>query len=50
LFNLALHAWREPIDRTSQLAAERNIPLWLPAPGEPTEVRADAPARSQWWK
>lgn len=50
LFNLALHGWREPIERVSELASERGFSLWLPAPGSPTEVVKGAPAVSEWWK
>lgn len=50
LFNLALHAWRQPIDRISELAAQDGIPLWLPEPGVPTEVVEGELAQSDWWK
>jgi L-ascorbate metabolism protein UlaG (beta-lactamase superfamily) len=50
LFNLALHAWDQPIERLLELAGEGNLPLWLPTPGEPTEVVAGATAQSTWWK
>ena len=38
LFNLALHAWKQPIEQILQLAGEKGIPLWSPEPGVPTEV------------
>jgi L-ascorbate metabolism protein UlaG (beta-lactamase superfamily) len=38
LFSLALHGWREPIEKLRQVARQRNIPLWSPEPGVPTEV------------
>ena len=50
LFNLALHAWRQPIERMSDVAAERGIPLWSPAPGKPTEVVRGQSSVSNWWK
>lgn len=50
LFNLALHGWRQPIDRLATLAAAEGWPLWLPTPGVPTEVKAEEPANSEWWK
>lgn len=50
LFNLALHGWREPIERMSTLAAGEGWPLWLPTPGVPTEVRAGEAALSNWWR
>lgn len=49
LFNLALHAWQQPMERLSELAAQTGIPLWLPEPGMPTEVHAGRLAQSQWW-
>jgi len=49
LFNLALHAWNQPVERVLELAAERGTPLWLPKPGEPTEVVGE-PLNSEWWR
>lgn len=50
LFNLALHGWREPIERLTAIAASEGWQLWLPQPGQPTEVKAGAPPASYWWK
>ncbi len=50
LFNLALHAWNQPVERVLELAEERGTPLWLPKPGEPTEVVAQQPLNSLWWR
>jgi L-ascorbate metabolism protein UlaG (beta-lactamase superfamily) len=50
LFNLALHAWDQPIERLLQVAAEKDLPLWLPTPGEPTEVVPGQTVRSEWWR
>lgn len=50
LFNLALHAWKQPVERLLELAAAQNLPLWLPAPGEPTEVVAGEPRIDRWWE
>jgi L-ascorbate metabolism protein UlaG (beta-lactamase superfamily) len=50
LFNLALHAWRQPVERIVELAAEGGLPLWLPEPGQPTEVQRGEPLRSGWWE
>ena len=47
LFNLALHAWRDPIER---IFAEPGLKLWSPEPGRPTEVIADQELRSEWWR
>ena len=50
LFNLALHGWREPIERLDEIASAEKWPLWLPQPGVPTEVRRQQPVRSGWWR
>jgi len=47
LFDLALHSWRQPIERTIELADEFGTRLWIPEPGVPTEVVAEH--RSGWW-
>jgi L-ascorbate metabolism protein UlaG (beta-lactamase superfamily) len=48
LFNLALHGWREPIERTIELADSNGTILWTPEPGVPTEVSENT-GRSRWW-
>lgn len=48
-FNLALHAWYEPVERLLKYAAEKDVKLFLPKPGEPTEVTGQA-YNSEWWK
>ncbi len=50
LFNLALHGWTEPIERLTELQRTQDLPLWLPAPGVPTEVLRDQAAESRWWQ
>jgi L-ascorbate metabolism protein UlaG (beta-lactamase superfamily) len=50
LFDLALHAWRQPITRMLELAAEKGIRIWAPEPGSPTEVVAGVEVQSEWWK
>jgi L-ascorbate metabolism protein UlaG (beta-lactamase superfamily) len=50
LFNLALHAWKQPVERMLELADEKGIKLWLPEPGAPSEVVAGAELRSGWWE
>lgn len=47
-FSLAPHAWYEPIERLTNLAADKNINLFVPKPGEPTEVKEAY--NSNWWK
>jgi len=46
-FNLAPHAWYEPIERLEQYAKEKHIKLFVPEPGKPEEVKA---YNSEWWK
>jgi L-ascorbate metabolism protein UlaG (beta-lactamase superfamily) len=50
LFDLALHAWRQPIERMVELAGEKKIMLWAPEPGRPTEVVVGEEVRSDWWR
>jgi L-ascorbate metabolism protein UlaG (beta-lactamase superfamily) len=50
LFDLALHAWRQPIERLLEVAGEKKIKLWAPEPGRPTEVVAGVEVRSDWWR
>jgi L-ascorbate metabolism protein UlaG (beta-lactamase superfamily) len=50
LFDLALHAWRQPMERLLELAEERKIKVWAPEPGQPTEVVAGVELRSDWWR
>jgi L-ascorbate metabolism protein UlaG (beta-lactamase superfamily) len=50
LFDLALHAWRQPIERMTELADTLGIKLWSPTPGVPTDMIAGEEVRSNWWK
>ncbi len=50
LFDLALHGWREPIERVVELAGQRGEALFSPEPGVPTEVVSGAEVRSGWWR
>jgi L-ascorbate metabolism protein UlaG (beta-lactamase superfamily) len=50
LFDLALHAWRQPIQRMIELSNQAGYKLWSPAPGAPTEVITDQPLQSDWWR
>ena len=43
LFNLALHGWKEPIERVWELG----VRIFSPQPGQPEEVRE---MRSGWWQ
>jgi len=47
-FNLAPHAWYEPIERLLTYAKEKNIKLFAPQPGEPTEPSGEFV--SGWWE
>lgn len=47
LFDLALHAWQQPIE---QISAVEDLKLWSPKPGEPTEVIREEEVRSDWWR
>ncbi|PJJ54965.1 MBL fold metallo-hydrolase [Hymenobacter chitinivorans] len=47
-FNLAFHAWTEPVERLLA-AAGPDVPLLLPAPGQRVEVAA-GPLPEQWWR
>lgn len=47
LFNLALHAWDQPISRITALADAGGVRLFSPAPGSPAEVEE---MRSEWWR
>ena len=46
-FNLALHAWWQPVQRLIA-AADATVPLLLPAPGQRVDVAA-GPVSSFWW-
>ncbi len=48
-FNLAFHAWREPVEKAIQFAKEKDIQLFLPKPGVATDFRGGEYS-SNWWK
>jgi len=50
LFDLALHAWRQPMERLLEIAPAEGVKLWSPQPGVPTDVVADVELRSDWWR
>lgn len=50
LFNLALHGWREPIERLSAIAQAEGWRLCLPAPGQPAEIVPGQEPQSGWWQ
>lgn len=47
-FNLALHAWKEPIETLLKTAGEKGIRLLAPQPGEPVTVTGEAYV-NHWW-
>lgn len=48
-FDLAFHAWGEPVDRLWREAKERGISLTVPLPGQTIDVDA-APEPDGWWQ
>lgn len=48
-FNLAVHGWREPIEQLLEYAFDKNILLFAPEPGMPTEVKEEG-YNSIWWE
>ncbi len=50
LFNLALHAWQQPIQRITKIAESEGWKLWSPEPGAPTDVIRGSELKSAWWK
>ncbi|MFB9236871.1 MBL fold metallo-hydrolase [Plantactinospora siamensis] len=48
-FNLALHAWDEPVNRIWREAKARGVRLAVPRPGERVDV-ADPPPVDAWWQ
>jgi L-ascorbate metabolism protein UlaG (beta-lactamase superfamily) len=48
-FNLAFHAWSDPVDRLWLEAKAREIPLAVPRPGERVDVD-DPPPVDGWWQ
>ena len=47
LFDLALHQWRQPIEKIWPLEGPK---LWSPTPGVPSDVIAGVELRSEWWR
>ena len=47
LFDLALHHWREPIEKVWSV---EGLNLWSPTPGVPSDVMASEQLRSEWWR
>jgi L-ascorbate metabolism protein UlaG (beta-lactamase superfamily) len=49
LFNLAFHAWNQPVERLIKLAGEQQLRLFLPEPGKPTDFHNEA-FSTDWWR
>lgn len=47
LFDLALHHWKQPIEKIWTMAG---LKLWSPTPGVPSEVVSGEELRSEWWR
>jgi len=48
-FNLAMHTWKEPIERLITEAANKNVSLVIPKPGETVAINKEA-YNSRWWE
>ncbi|GIG71532.1 MBL fold metallo-hydrolase [Phytomonospora endophytica] len=48
-FDLAFHAWGEPVDRLWREAKARGIALTIPRPGQTVDIAA-APEPDGWWQ
>ncbi|MCP4520580.1 MAG: hypothetical protein GY827_02595 [Cytophagales bacterium] len=49
-FTLALHSWKDPIERASKKAEEVNLPLTTPKVGETFLVNHGEYPTEKWWK
>jgi L-ascorbate metabolism protein UlaG (beta-lactamase superfamily) len=47
-FDLALHAWNDPLEQIAQLAASRNVPLVTPCMGQGVGLGAAAAPKPRW--
>lgn len=47
LFDLALHHWKQPIERIWPM---EGLKLWSPTPGVPSDVVTGQELRSEWWR
>lgn len=48
-FNLAFHAWSEPVERLVAEAERLDVPVCLPRPGQRIDVAAPPPV-DPWWR
>jgi L-ascorbate metabolism protein UlaG (beta-lactamase superfamily) len=49
-FKLAMHPWKDPVQRVVEKAKELQIPVITPKIGEPFLIKGNASAISNWWK
>jgi L-ascorbate metabolism protein UlaG (beta-lactamase superfamily) len=49
-FTLAMHTWRDPIERVTVAAHENDVPIATPRIGEPVILQEATFPNSQWWK
>ncbi len=50
LFDLALHGWKQPIERLVEIAGRSGVSLWSPEPGRPTDFVRDQALLELWWQ
>lgn len=48
-FDLAMHAWDDPFERVTRVAADRGVTLATPRMGERLDLLAPAPTQA-WWR
>ncbi|CDG85714.1 MBL fold metallo-hydrolase [Janthinobacterium agaricidamnosum] len=49
-FDLGLHAWHEPFDRISGLAARQGVPITTPEMGQAVDLKQPHPGEKWWLK
>ncbi|MGB5364519.1 MAG: MBL fold metallo-hydrolase, partial [Aureibaculum sp.] len=49
-FKLAMHPWKDPVQRVVEKAKELNIPVIIPKIGQPFLIKDSASANSNWWQ
>ena len=50
LFDLALHGWKQPIERLLEIAEKAHVSLWSPEPGRPTDFHRGEALLDLWWQ
>ncbi len=49
-FKLAMHSWKDPVERVIRKAKELNIPVITPKIGEPFFIKNNEELDNNWWK